>query len=82
MELPPNKSLHWPPGVIVTCLAFEARHAPITGASELNRYPSERGSRMVKQLMRPLDYFVKVCFRHCWPLDEEFALHRFLMLGT
>ena len=42
LEVPPNKSLHWPPGVSVTVLARSiligrARTAPDTGASELKR---------------------------------------------
>ncbi len=37
LSTPPTKMLRWLPGVIVTCLAFEATQGPITGASELNR---------------------------------------------
>jgi hypothetical protein len=29
----PDKLLHWPPGVIVTCLALKATRAPNTGAN-------------------------------------------------
>ena len=39
MDLPPNKSLHSPPGASVTALAF-ATAAPDAGACELKRYAS------------------------------------------